>query len=226
MKPRKTEYIDKSGAKIVYRSKSEAMLALYFDLIGIDDWQYEFIPKSDEFKNVGWIPDFTIIESTSFISRKSKLLNPSLSKYKLFENLLFIEYKPTMVNETYLIELINKFKEFLLCSKKYRNDPPRHHTTSCMLLIGGFYQPEKRQSCEFMLDNNDELIIVDDAYGYWSAWSYDESIYKNNDYESGLGRIALIEDILNYRFDLKNPENREVVLEIENGVKRVVKRNA
>jgi len=90
--PRKTEY-----KGVVFKSKSEAIVARSMDLVGLL-WEYE--PYQTKC-NDGYICDFWVIVPASVVNDG----RPS----NWFQN-VFIEYKPSIPTNTYLNEIYDRFK--------------------------------------------------------------------------------------------------------------------
>lgn len=87
---RPTEYLG-----IVFRSKSEAVLARALKLVG---WFWEYEPVG--FQVGGWIPDFWAV---------APMQSPGVRGWRLVSAI--IEYKPREVTPTYLSELESNFTQ-------------------------------------------------------------------------------------------------------------------
>lgn len=102
---------------VIFRSKSEALLARSFDLNGFL-WEYEPCMYGNE-KNM-WLPDFRLM---------IKIRN------YLYE--FIVEYKPSIPTETYAKRLLRNYREYFI----------NHDWTApeLMLICGSFFDESKQR---------------------------------------------------------------------------------
>lgn len=84
---------------IVFRSKSEAIVARGFDLAGALWWYEPYMFECSD----GYVPDFLVTH---------KYVDPRFGNTEIIR-ILFVEYKPSTPTDTYIEELCNRARECL-----------------------------------------------------------------------------------------------------------------
>lgn len=137
LQARPTEY---KGVR--YRSKSEAMFAMFLDGIGYIDIIYE-----PDFPIEGWKPDFLAYETfePSGYNALNNLLGNVDKKFSVNWCLPrvafhYTEYKPSMPTKTYIERIASCCKEFLECIDS--NSMYDRDLFSFDICIGGFYSQQ------------------------------------------------------------------------------------
>ena len=124
---------------VVFRSKSEAILARTFDLSGLT-WSYE--PERFSVKN--WTPDFWMLRS------RASLIHGGIE--------FVLEYKPVMPTPTYLHGLAERFH--LL--------EDRHPNLLTFLLVGNPFRDAKALSYFYSKGKQAWVMDIPAFYERWS----------------------------------------------------------
>lgn len=138
-KAKETEY-----KGVVFRSKSEALLARSFDLIG-GLWEYEpsqYCTKDND----TWTPDFRLVLKID---------------HYLYEYV--VEYKPSVPTKTYVTRLLNNYRSYYL----------RHDWTapSLLLICGSFFDEKKERFIYESMPGDTDLGYFMHERLFFSSWN-------------------------------------------------------